>query len=267
MNSIGPILRRHALDLIDEALGIDDVHEVRKRLKELRAIADLLRERLPHHGREDRTAFRNAGRKLAGARDAEAALEAFDNLGTTDFAGIRDALAGRVSQSTGVGAVNKSLVAARRRVAAWPVEGIHDDDLWSAFRRSYRRARSAMTAAKDAGTPELFHEWRKRTKALWYESRLLTDDSEKKLHKLSTILGDHHDLAMLDLLLRLSPETYGDPIAVLRLLGFIAERMRELEESAVSHGEDLFSRRGPKRAERVRGADVSSAQAAPLSSI
>ena len=249
---MGPILRRHALDLIDEALGISDVHEVRKRLKELRAITDLLRARLPHHGREERTDFRNAGRRLAGARDAEAALEAFDNLGTTDFAAIREVLACRVSHSVNSDAV-QSLAAARRRVAAWPVEGMHDDDLWSAFRRSYHRARNAMAAAKDAGTPELFHEWRKRTKTLWYESRLLSDDSAKQLHKLSEILGDHHDLAMLDLLLRLSPETYGDPISVLRLLNLIAERMRDLEARALSHGEDLFSRRGPKRAERNVG--------------
>ena len=252
MNSTGPLLRRHALDLIDEALATDDVHEVRKRLKELRAVTDLLRARLPHHGREDRTAFRNAARSFAGARDAEAALEAFDALGTTEFGEIRSALACRSAAFADVRGVHDSLVAARRRVAAWPVDAMHDDDVFSAFRRSYRRARNAMAAATEAGTPELFHEWRKRTKALWYEARLLFDDSANRLHKLSTLLGDHHDLAMLDHVLRMSPETYGDPIIVLRLLQLIAERMRDLEHHAVSLGEDLFLRRGPKRAEHRR---------------
>jgi len=251
LNSTGPLLRRHALDLIDEALATNDVHEIRKRLKELRAITDLLRSRLPHHGREDRIAFRNAARRLAGARDAEAALEAFDGLGTSDFAEIREMLACRSAHPVDADAIAAVLVAARRRVAAWPVEGMHDDDVFSAFRRSYRRARNAMAAATEAETPELFHEWRKRTKALWYESRLLSDDSAKRLHKLSAVLGDHHDLAILDHLLRASPETYGDPIAVLRLLTLIAARTRDLQHRATSLGEDLFHRRGPKRAERA----------------
>lgn len=261
MNSTGPLLRRTALDLIEEALATSDVHEVRKSLKELRAITDLLRSRLPQHGREDRIAFRNAGRRLAGTRDAEAALEAFDSLGTSEFAEIRDALASRVSRSVDRSTVTASLVAARRRVAAWPVEGMHDDDLWSAFRRTYRRSRNAMAAALESGTPELFHEWRKRTKTLWHQARLLGDDSAKKLHKLSVLLGDHHDLAMLDHLLRLSPETYRDPIAVLRLLTFIAERMRDLEARAVALGEDLFLRHGPKRAERVQGRATATSRA------
>jgi hypothetical protein len=259
LNSTGPLLRRHALDLIDEALGTSDVHEIRKRLKELRAITDLLRSRLPHHGREDRIAFRNAARALAGARDAEAALEAFDNLGTSDFAEIRAVLSCRSTHSVDADAIAALLVAARRRVAAWPVEGMHDDDVFSAFRRSYRRGRNAMAAATEAETPELFHEWRKRTKALWYESRLLSDDSAKPLHKLSAVLGDHHDLAILDHLLRASPETYGDPITVFQLLTLIAVRTRDLQHRAVSLGEDLFHRRGPKRAERRGAADEASA--------
>jgi hypothetical protein len=254
LNSTGPLLRRHALDLIDEALGTNDVHEIRKRLKELRAITDLLRSRLPHHGREDRIAFRNAARRLAGARDAAAALEAFDGLGTNEFAEIREVLSCRNAHSVDAEAIAAVLVAARRRVAAWPVDGMHDDDVFSAFRRSYRRARNAMAAATEAETPELFHEWRKRTKALWYEARLLSDDSANGLHKLSAVLGDHHDLAILDHLLRASPETYGDSIAVLRLLALIAERTRDLQRRAVSLGEELFLRRGPKRAERTQGA-------------
>ncbi len=243
MNSTGPLLRRHALDLIDEALASTDVHEVRKRLKELRAITDLLRSVLPQHGKEDRIAFRNAGRRLPGARGAEAALEAFDNLGTTEFAEIRSSLACRMSHSADLGVITATLVAARRRVAAWPVEGIHDDDVLSSFRRSYRRARNAMAAATEADTPELFHEWRKRTKSLWYEARLLSDDSAKPLHKLSVLLGDHHDLAILERMVCDAPP---------RLLTLIADRMRDLEARAISLGEEVFLRRGPKRAERVQ---------------
>ena len=224
MNNTGPLLRRTALDLIEEALATATCTRCGG-AKELRAITDLLRSRLPQHGREDRIAFRNAGRRLAGTRDAEAALEAFDSLGTSEFAEIRDALASRVSHSVDRSVVTASLVAARRRVAAWPVEGITTTSSGPRS-RTYRRSRNAMAAALDSGTPELFHEWRKRTKTLWHQARLLGDDSAKKLHKLSTLLGDHHDLAVIDHLLRESPETYASPIHILRLLGIIEERMR-----------------------------------------
>ena len=252
MNSTGPLLRRRALDLIDEALALDDVHEVRKRLKELRAITDLLRSRLPHHGREERTAFRDAGRLLAGARDAEAALEAFDALGTEDFATIREALSRRRTSLPDVHAIAQSLHEARRHVAAWPVEGMHDEEIWSAFRRTYRRSRKAMADVLQDQKPALFHEWRKRVKTYWAQARLIGDDSAKALHKLSTILGEHHDLAVIDQLLRESPETYGNPIQILRFLTLVAERMSDLEARAATLGHDLFSRRGPKRAERVQ---------------
>jgi hypothetical protein len=127
---------------------------------------------------------------------------------------------------------------------------MHDEEIWSAFRQSYRRTRKAMADVLEDPKPALFHEWRKRVKTHWSQARLLDDDSAKKLHNLSTILGDHHDLAVIDQLLRLSPEAYGNPILVLRFLTLVAERMRDLETRAAVLGHDLFSRRGPKRAER-----------------
>src|ERR687888_223363 len=48
------------------------------------------------------------------------------------------------------------------------------------------------------------HEWRKRSKDLWYHLRLLRDGRREVLapaadraHELSDLLGDHHDLAVL----------------------------------------------------------------------
>ena len=103
-------LRRRALDRADEstekvaALAGDDpraVHDLRRRLKELRALTLILSDSLPARGKAERDFFRDAGRKLATARDSKAAVEAFDRLrehfkdewGPRQFLKIRRALA------------------------------------------------------------------------------------------------------------------------------------------------------------------------------
>jgi len=286
----GPLLRQRALDLLDEAIvrlgevATDRdtaIHDVRKRLKELRAAAELLRARLDDHGRSDRATFRDAGRRLAGTRDAKAAIEAFDHLREHyadewrpgEFLKIRRTLARRLPNATDVQtieALSEILHAARRRIAAWPVDGMKQDEVWPAFRRSYRRARNEMAAAVDTRRPELLHEWRKRVKIHWYHAQLASetglarlDRYAKALHKLSDKLGEHHDLVVIESLLRTDPEAFGSPLYVLRFLDFVGRRMRELESDAASHGRDLFAerpriweqqarntieRRGPKRA-------------------
>ncbi|HEX3580635.1 MAG TPA: CHAD domain-containing protein, partial [Thermoanaerobaculia bacterium] len=177
-----------------------------------------------------------------------------------------------------------TLLAARRRVAAWPADGIKRDEVWSAFRRSYGAGRRAMSDALETNRPELLHEWRKRVKAHWHHSELVTDAGlarlekyAKKLHKLSDVLGEHHDLVVLDQLLRQSPESFGSPIYIVRFLAFVARRLRDLEERAASDGAGLFAERpkmweellrasmlrhGPKRAERRYPHNISNVQVA-----
>jgi CHAD domain-containing protein len=300
----GPLLRQRALDFADEAItrlgdtGSDRdkaIHDVRKRLKELRAVISLLRSHLDDHGRHDRVAFRDAGRRLAASRDAKAAVEAFDQLrehyaqewGPGEFLKIRRALTrrlpGPISPDT-VRGLTDTLLAARRRVAAWSADGIKQEEVWSAFRRSYRAARRAMSHAAETNRPELLHEWRKRVKAHWHHSELVTDAGlarldkyAKQLHKLSDVLGEHHDLVVLDELLGQSPQLFGSPVYVARFLGFVGRRLRGLEERAASAGGELFAERpkaweeqarasmlrhGPKRAERHYSHSISNVQVA-----
>jgi len=294
-----PLLRQRALDLVDAAIATlhengpdrdEAVHDVRRRLKELRAVAELLRTRLPHHGRSDRDLFRDAGRSLASARDSKAAVEAFDRLREhyvdewtpRQFMKIRQALSQRATSGLEkqdadlladalIDALIHALVMERRRVAAWPVDGMRQDELWEAIGRSYRRSRRAMSDARETKTPERMHRWRRRVKTHEHHTQLITrsglaqlDERAKALHKLSRILGNHHDLVVIDQLLDESPEEFGAPAYVKRFRGFVARRMRKLEDDALSLGADLFeertriweaqtrpmTRRGPKLAVR-----------------
>ena len=108
-------------------------------------------------------------------------------------------------------------------------------------------------------------------KTHWYHTQLITrsalaqlDERAKALHKLSRILGNHHDLVVIDQLLEESPDEFGSPAYVKRFRGFVEHRMRKLEDDALSLGAELFeertriweaqtrptSRRGPKQAVR-----------------
>jgi CHAD domain-containing protein len=69
---------------------------------------------------------------------------------------------------------------------------------------SYRRGRQAFTRARGTREMEDLHAWRKRVKDLWYHERLLASTCgptvrghAKDLDRLSDLLGDDHDLAVL----------------------------------------------------------------------
>ena len=264
-------MRRKALDLADDALSRLDamadgdpkaLHDVRRRLKELRAMASLL-------GQPDTEFFRSAGRTLSSYRDAKAAVEAFDRLRerATDwtprqFSKIRRALAARIPPKVDRETsddLRGALLVERGQIAAWPVDEMKRDDLWRAIRRSYRRARKAMRAAQHEKTAESFHQWRKFAKIHWYHAQFFGDVNMAKLgphtdmlKKLSRALGDHHDLVIVDELCREAPETFGSARHVKSFRESIAKRLSELEVDAESIGRVVFATRGRNWEVRMR---------------
>ena len=73
------------LSATDE-LGVDEaVHQARKRLKKIRAVVRLVRDRLNKDNyKQENARFRNLGRALASLRDAKVRIKTLDNL-TTHF--------------------------------------------------------------------------------------------------------------------------------------------------------------------------------------
>lgn len=267
-------LRRKALDLADETIrrldgiasdGAKAVHDVRRSLKELRALASLLGAR-----RADRALFRDAGRRLSAARDAKAAVEAFDRLREgfasewkpREFAKIRRALKERATTSVDAITIDelRSMLAVERgRIAAWTVDEMTRDELWSSIRGTRRRSRRAMNAAAEEPSPERFHDWRKRIKTLWHQSAFLAsvgladlDEDIDALHRLSRMLGEQHDLAIIDDLCRRTPEIFGTSRYVRRFRTFVARRLRELEATAEALGSEILADGGRKWEQRVR---------------
>ncbi len=233
----------------------DSIHAARKDLKKLRAVANLVRPELGGdlHRAEDRR-YRAAGRLLAQSRDAEVKVETLGALRessgegfSADLAaawlaaleGERDAIAEGDSDEDGprLAGAKALIETGQEKIAAWPLE----DDSWqlveAGLRRSYRRGRREMKRTQAEPVAENVHEWRKRTKDLWYQLRILREawpsvlgPTAEQAHELADLLGDHHDLALLaaDLAASAADEA-------------IERRQQELLDSARDVGARLYA--------------------------
>ncbi len=266
-------LRRKGLDLTDEAITSLDqiagddpaaIHNVRRRLKELRALTLIL------GSASEGNFFRDAGRELAAARDAKAMLDAFDRLRKhfgdewkpRQFQKIRRALSERVNAHVDTLTIEKlrgDLMVERGRIAAWTVDEMSRDDLWTAITRSYRRARRGMSSAVEERTPAAIHEWRKRVKMHWYHAQFLAavnlaslEPRNELLRGLSHTLGDHHDLVLIADSCRRSPELFGSDRYVRSFQRFVSLRLSELQDKAEEAGRELFDEKPKSWTARVR---------------
>jgi CHAD domain-containing protein len=256
-----------AIEELDRASGAEDladsIHAARKDLKKLRAVVRLVRAELGDDlYRAENGRYRDAGRLLGRSRDAEVKVETLDALRERYVAdlpldliaawlialeGERDEIGERFSREQGESALAEARAAiegGQEEIPRWPL----DVDSWQLVEpgllRTYRCGRRAMKSACAEPTGENVHEWRKRTKDLWYQLRVVRDawrpvldETADQAHELADLLGDHHDLTVLadDLAGR---ELTGNRDAV---TGVIESRQEGLLEEAAELGARLFA--------------------------
>jgi CHAD domain-containing protein len=272
-------VRRVVRERIDRALDeltspqIDrhaGVHEARKRFKEIRAVLRLMRGEIDAYVPFENAFYRDSGRKLAEARDAQAMLESLEKLrdrfadetGEPDWAPVRQVLTARLEEHASLpqtGAIVESLKEARDRVALWPLERSSFSAIEPGLRRTYAQGRRAWRLAGREPLAENFHEWRKKVKDLWYQAQLLHDlwpdlmkGFAETLKSLSRILGDDHDLAVLREILLRDTGQFGGDTGVLRLVQLIDRRRAELESDALAIGAKVYAEKPSQFARRMR---------------
>lgn len=264
-------LRRIALDQIDAAIAeVDDgdldahatVHQARKRCKKLRGLVRLVRPSFKDYAAEN-AAFRDAADELGDIRDSEAAVETYDKLlrcygdqiDPSAFASIRDRLAARRRKAGRGGRVDERLsgfratmVVARRRAEAWTIEDDGFAAVSGGLGKTYKRARKAMRRACDDPTAAKLHAWRKRVKYHWYHARLMREIWPEVVgaHRdaadaLGELLGEHHDLAVLEATVREAPRAFGRPTDLDVFAGLIGRRRGVLAAEAFSLGPRLLA--------------------------
>jgi CHAD domain-containing protein len=264
--------RRCATEQLDDAIeelteGVKDdpvvaVHTARKALKKERSLLRLGTGSFDRAERSRRNdALREAGRRLSGVRDADVMIEALDEISQTfagqlpqqtftairaNLAAVRDVTRARLADSGLTAEVARSLRSIRPAIG----ESQLRREGWSAIDagllRSYRRGRQALGRAGREPTAENLHEWRKRVKDLWYHLRLLAPISPqtlkgqaKQAHRLSDVLGDDHDLAILRQLLIETGEQI--PVDLVPVLALIDLRREQLQQDALFLGARVYA--------------------------
>jgi hypothetical protein len=255
----------HAVSLLRES---EDpgfaVHEARKDLKKTRAAIRLVRGALGRrlYRRENRH-YRDIGRGLSRFRDAEAILECLDDLEdwageTARFSGLRAMFVAENRACRSDGSIRRAAAVAADhlewglgRIGDWPlpVEEERAEELVAGgLERTYRRGRDSFAAVQEDPEDERLHDWRKRSKDLWYQLALIerrgppvAGELADSAHDLSTLLGDDHDLAVLRAEVLAHPDDFSWPGEHRRLLELIARRRDQLQGKATAAGRSIYA--------------------------
>jgi CHAD domain-containing protein len=266
-------LRRCAAERLDDAIAqLDEgfaadaqvaVHEARKDVKKTRALLRLYRGSLSGSDfRRENDALRSAGRELSSTRDADVLPETADALAErfagrlprSAFDALRDRLGGREPDARSVERAVRDardrLAQVRARVDDWDLSGAKPSPLRKGLRRAYARGRAEFERALGDPSDERLHEWRKRVKDLRYQQQLLRPawpellgTQAKAAKQLADLLGDDHDLAMLDSRIG---EDGGSILEEEALHALVADRRSDLQAQAFDLGRRVYAE-SPKR--------------------
>jgi CHAD domain-containing protein len=267
--AIGPALHAVAAHMLAQArAALTDVersnqaaiHDFRRAMKQWRALLRLLRPFIDDAARW-RGEARDRARALAGARDGQSALNAFDDLvdqgvalPARSIATMRsrlDAIRASEEQAVLTPAMRQDILEwldlAEAAVERWPLDTIGFDMLAERLASGYRVARRLVPADWSNADADVMHELRRRVvdhryqaelvEALWPRfSRMWLDEAER----LRDRLGKCQDLEVL--------ERLTDPHRPLarwraRLVPFCRERKGDLAQRAARVATRLFAER------------------------
>jgi CHAD domain-containing protein len=196
------------------------VHDFRAAMKAWRAYLRLIEPFLEADDRELRSEARDLARALAGARDAQAALDAVRDveghtvshrLSSQSWETIRrklDALRASAETASLTPAMRKrigtALDRADARVERWPLDSMTFPDVAKRLRHSYQRARHVIPEDWRAATPQELHELRTRVVVHRYQMEIIEPlwprlgrSWVKEAQRLRGRLGRHNDLSVL----------------------------------------------------------------------
>lgn len=228
------------------------VHQVRKRLKKLRALLWLVRPGLGKRYRRLDTVFRDLGRELSVARDAEVRLVTADavvdgsreqevqNLLATVNTLLKfdrnqvintDAAMDGILESVG-----RELEAARLSIEQTPLKKIPAKGLLKRYVKIYKRSRKGLDTLAIHSSDDDWHQWRKALKHYWYQTLLLEGlwpammrARARELRRLTEWLGQDHDRALLRQFLEKEEFIDRNGAGYEILLALIDEERRELK--------------------------------------
>jgi len=240
---------------LDGAVAAEQIHTARKRCKMLRGLLRLLRGGItPDVRRAENIRWRNFGRGLSSARDAEVRWQTFAKLTakTGRLPKLAHLLKTAVEKAHQTGfdraQITRLKAAVRRGLKAWetmPITGHGWQLLAPGLHAGYRAARRAWRRAAKSAGDETLHTWRKTVKTHWHHIKLFhhfhpgaLKARARQLHEIGEFLGLDHDLAVL----RSWIQEHA-PRALTRLNPLITRRRHLLQRRAFELGQTLFAKK------------------------
>jgi CHAD domain-containing protein len=275
-----------AVALLRDQHGEDPTAAIHGARKDLKKTRSLLRLAEPALGKTEfrlqNRHLRDVARSISAARDADVLVETVDALSERyagqlpkeSFTALRERLAeeaGRTqSDGAAVAAALAELEEAAERISQLPVQDADVAALRKGAVRAYARGRDALARAREEPSVENLHDWRKRVKDLWYHQRLLADcwpgvleAQAEEAHRLSDLLGDDHDLAVLiDTLARSGRPTGDAPVDEDPVVELAHRRREELQRQALPLGRLVYAE-SPKAYDRRLRHYLGAARSAP----
>jgi len=242
------------------------IHNARTSCKKARALLKMVRSQNRTQYRRENRCLVDAARRLSAIRDADTILDSLITLrgkaqkriAPAQFDKLIHAL--RLSRRATVRstaeierALNKFQQEVRKiveRCKGWSIKADFEA-VCADCRDSYQRARSALRRVEAKPKAGAFHEWRKASKALYYQCRLLRlawppamKELNKELGKLVDLLGQEHDFTVLrDNLRRLCRKGLlaADEDTMVCTLEVIRECRQEMRVETIRVGRRLFA--------------------------
>jgi CHAD domain-containing protein len=250
-------IARGTLDCAIEHLAESpaDIHDARKRFKEIRAVLRLGRYAIGTRFAEIDQAIRDAGNELAASRDADARLATIESLRELARDRAERQALSRVQRilTADQGATPDIAGVVQRLFVSRPLLVFDGgpESLGRGLRRTYRDGRRHARVARAEQTAVAIHAWRKQVKYLWYQSQVLEPVWPKvlkpyvaALDDLSHLLGEHHDLFALVTLVGENRKRFGVTTAQ-RVATIGARRIEEIEPAAFRLAALVFAE-GPR---------------------
>jgi CHAD domain-containing protein len=260
---------RAALADVRRPLG-ERVHDVRTAMKRVRALNRLVRPAVGRRARHADRRLRKIAHAVSSLRDAEVVLKTYDRAvgpSRAALAAVRSRLAAHLRAEAQAfekkersRRLRADLAHERRKVEDWMPKAGGWSAIGEGLTHGYRRARQAMAAAYRTKSPADFHDWRRAVKTHRHQIAALETIAPgrmkqrlDRLDHLGDLLGDEHDLTVLEATAGAELARLPDPRKGDRLLHRIADRRDQLRKRARPLGKLLFGQQPSAFRDLARG--------------
>jgi len=230
------------------------VHDVRRTLKEARAIARLFLPSVGEPARVTIAALAATRRQIGRARDLDVMAVRLDRLAPPPevveplkAAIVREREAAqRARRGLSATVPRARLGAIKKRLEGWDLSEVRTEDIVAAVARTYRQAQRRGRLGFESDDPAALHAFRARVVDLRYQLALIScawpqalNAQAEALDELREALGDHHDLHVLS---GFAADRGGlEPEALEELDARVTARQKKLRRRAKTEFERLFA--------------------------